>query len=169
MKIINPGTDTTNYRFHCKCGCVYEVAEWELQYSSELAFPRYRYTRCPRCNELIPVDYAEIVNSTDTLTETISETESKSESAENGCEGCAYLGSSNFCVIPGKTPSDETCDQYKSIATNIIERSEFTKLRVSVKFLQNYCVNHHNCKGCPYDKGEGCELTQEPRFWNTDF
>ena len=87
MKIINSGNDTTTYRFHCvRCGCVYEAAEWELQYSDELAFPRYRYTHCPRCNELIPVDYAEIVNSTDTLTETISETESKSESAENGCE-----------------------------------------------------------------------------------
>lgn len=147
MKIISSGNNTTTYRFHCaQCGCVYEVAEWELQYSDELAFPRFRYTHCPRCKELIPTDYAEIVHSTDTLTETISESNDES-----------------------KSEPTETCDRYKSETTNIIEQSELTKLRVSVEFLQEYCENKHNCKGCPFDAGEKCGLERLPKNWNTDF
>jgi hypothetical protein len=81
MKIINPGNDTTTYRFHCKCSCVYEVAEWELQHSSEdckfwhkgllITFPRHSYTHCPRCGNKILTCYAEIVDSADTFAETI--------------------------------------------------------------------------------------------------
>lgn len=165
MKIINPGNDTTTYRFHCKCGCVYEAAEWELQCSDEHAFPRFQYTRCPRCGNMIPTYEADIVDSTDTLAENISEDDAKSESAENCCENCYEK-----CVLSTRDSSSKfgtTPD--KSSSTNIIEQSELTKLRVSVKFLQNYC-ERHNCKGCPFDEGiyEGCGLVQEPKFWNTD-
>lgn len=167
MKIIDSGNYIpTTYRFHCTvCNCVYEADEWELQRASEVV-----YTHCPICHNKIPTCYAEIVDSADTLAETVNEKEAKSESTENCCENCAYLGSSNFCVIPSKTPSTEPCDCYKSIATNIIERSELTKLKVSVKFIQKYCANKHNCKGCPFDgsEGGGCRLIQEPRFWHTD-
>lgn len=147
----------------------------------------HNYNYCPNCgtkmglkktnrgNELIPIDYAERVNSTDTFAETVSENESKSESAENHCEGCTYLGtrkdSSKFCMIPGKTLSTETCDRYKSIEADIAERAERIKLREAAQFIHTYCTNHHNCKGCPFDGGiaESCELVQIPKDWNTDF
>lgn len=172
MKIINPGKyNNITYRFHCvRCDCVYEVAERELQYSDELAFPRYRYTHCPMCGNEIPSDYAEIVDDADTRAEPICDSETKSDSTENGCEKCAYLGSSNFCMILGKTLKTVACDRYKSRETNIIERSELTKLRVSVKFLQKYCENKHSCTGCPFSGSmdEGCRLAKTPELWNTD-
>lgn len=173
MKIINLGNYIpTTYRFHCTvCNCVYEADEWELQQSSEVTSQRHSYTHCPMCGNKIPTCYAEIVDSTDKIAETITKRETKSESAENHCEDCAYLGSSNFCVIPGKTPSAEPCDCYKSIKTHIIERAELTKLKVSVKFLQKYCENNHGCKDCPFSGSmdEGCRLAKTPELWNIDF
>lgn len=169
MKIIDSGNYIpTTYRFHCTvCNCVYEADEWELQRSSEVV-----HTYCPICHNKIPTCYAEIVDSADTHTETITESETKSESTEIHCEECAYLGtrddSSKFCMIPGKTLSTETCDRYKSRETYKAERAERTKLIAAVKSLQEYCANNHNCKDCPFDRCEGCELVQEPRFWNTD-
>lgn len=177
MKIINSSNDTTTYRFHCKCGCVYEAAEWELQCLDELSFPRFWYTHCPRCGNMISTYEAVIVDSTDTLAETISESESetKSVSTENCCENCAYLGtrddSSKFCVIIGKELSDTACDLYKSIETYNAERAERTKLREAVNFIQTYCAAHkENCKGCPfnYDGVLECALAQLPARWNTD-
>lgn len=179
MRIIDSGNlNNITYRFHCvSCDCVYEVTERELQPASKNTFPSYKYTRCPMCDDKIPTCYAEIVNSVDTHTETITESETKSESTENYCETCTYLGvgtrddSSKYCMIPGKTPSTVPCDRYKSIETYKAERVERTKLREAAQFIQKYCANKHNCKGCPFDgsEGGGCRLIQEPRFWHTDF
>ena len=178
MKIIDSGNYIpTTYRFHCTtCNCVYEVNEWELQQSSEDTFPRHSYTYCPICANKISTCYAEIVTNADTLTETITESETKSESTENCCENCAYLGTRNddshFCMIPGKTPATMTCDCYKSKETYKAERTERTKLREAIQFLQNYCTHNRSCKGCPFYRNENgryeCNLVQIPRYWGTD-
>ena len=177
MKIINSGNcSNTTYRFHCTvCNCVYEVAEWELQQSSENTFPRHRYTHCPMCGKKIPACYAGILISTDTHTESITESETKSESTENRCDTCAHLGtrddSSKFCVVFGKELSDTACDLYKSAETAMTEQAERDKLKEAVNFIQTYCVAHQgNCKGCLFsDNYElGCPLAQLPEDWNTD-
>ena len=69
MKIIKHGKfreSVTTYEFECaRCGCIYTVEEPELKYSSENAYPRYMYTNCPECRDMIPTDYARICTSTE--------------------------------------------------------------------------------------------------------
>lgn len=104
----------------------------------------------------------------------MNENETKSESTENSCENCTYCDtrddSSKFCVIYNKELPGTACDLYKRAETAITERTELTKLKVSVKFLQKYCENKRGCKGCLFSGSmtEGCRLAQTPEDWNTD-
>ena len=95
------------------------------------------------------------------------------EATFNGCINCAYSGTrddgSKFCMIPGKRPSDKACDRYKSVESAIAERTELTKLKEAVQFIQTYCEAHRaeGCKGCRFGY-DGCTLAQPPKYWNTD-
>ena len=95
-----------------------------------------------------------------------------SETTGKSCINCTYFGirddSSNFCMIPGKALSGKACAYYKSTDVAMAEQAERTKLREAVQFIQTYCENNHNCKGCPFDRDERCGLVLEPRLWNTD-